>query len=58
MFWTISGIALLVYIIASYVLMTRMMIKSPGPYGIGYLMIPFAPLVGPLMIYYSIKNLF
>ena len=55
MFTIVFGCVIL-YIIASYYAVYKDLKKSAGPAGLGWLMLPFAPLVGPIYIASAIKE--
>lgn len=47
-----------VYIVASYVVVGKFLSDSPGPAGLGWLAFPIAPLLLPMAIFYGIKSFF
>lgn len=49
---------LFAYSAVCYLLMYRSVKRSPGPYGVGWLILPLAPLMLPLLIIDGIKSFF
>lgn len=56
-FFIVLG-CLVVYVVASWVIVYNMMKDNAGPGGLGMLMIPFAPLFLPLSIVMIVFGLF
>lgn len=49
---------IIVYVIGCYVIIGGSLMRSPGPAGLGCLLIPFAPLLPPLWVGMVIHDAF